>query len=250
MAKPKFLYDNRFKDGAPVASSIASGDYNVANLDDFRPYTWFKPNVLPATVTVDCGVAKAADYAMVYGHNLFSSGATFEVRGSTDNFAASDVLVATITPTSDLPFVLTWNLANYRYWRRRLTGAAVPAIAVAPIGAALVAPVYLEGTFSPVDRQVHGQTNRNENGHPLGRAVYCESWAESIKLLGVSWAWARTSFLPAWKSHLRGSPFGFIWDSDLYPEDVRLVQAGDRVEIPHRAGSFCDVMIDVEGVAP
>jgi hypothetical protein len=47
---PKILYDNRFKDAAPVASSTAVGNFNVLNMTDFRPYTWWKPTALPATV--------------------------------------------------------------------------------------------------------------------------------------------------------------------------------------------------------
>jgi len=94
-AKPKFLYDNRLNDGTPVASTTATGNYNVLNLLDFRPFTWWKPTSLPATVDVDSGVARAADYALIYGHDLHDAQVAVEVRGSTDNFAASDVLLAT-----------------------------------------------------------------------------------------------------------------------------------------------------------
>jgi len=250
MAKPKFLYDNRLNDATPVASSTAAGDFNVLNLRDWRPYTWWKPSAMPATVTVDCGSAKAADYALIYGHDLFTQGATVEIRGSTDNFSASDVLVATSTPGSNDPKLLTFSSQSFRYWRLRFTGSTAPSIAIGVIGAALEAPVYFEGSFSPIDRKVQGQTNRNENGHPLGRAVLFESWEARIRLPNVAWSWARDTFMPAWKTHLRGSPFGFIWESDLYPGDVRLVQAGDELQLPHRAGSLADVEISVEGIAP
>lgn len=250
MAKPKFLYDQRFNDATPAASSTATGDYNVLNLRDFRPYTWWKPAAMPATVTVDCGSARSADYALIYGHDLGTKGATAEIRGSTDNFSASDVLVATSTPTIDDPVLLTFTPASFRYWRLRLTGASAPSIAIAAIGAALEAPVYLEDSFSPIDRKVKGQTNRNENGHPLGRIVYFEEWSGRILLRNVTWSWARNTFMPAWKSSLRGVPFGFVWESALFPGDVRLVQAGMDLNIPHRAGSLCDVEIELEGVAP
>ena len=94
-AKPKFLHDNRLNDGTPVASTTAVGNYNVLNLLDFRPFTWWKPTALPATVTIDSGVPRAADYALIYGHDLHDAQVAVEVRGSTDNFAASDVLLAT-----------------------------------------------------------------------------------------------------------------------------------------------------------
>jgi len=90
---PKILHDNRLDDAAPVASTTAE-DYDVLNLRDWRPYTWWKPTALPATVTVDCGMARAADYAYINGHNLVSSHAAIEVRGSSDNFVTSDVRIA------------------------------------------------------------------------------------------------------------------------------------------------------------
>jgi hypothetical protein len=192
----------------------------------------------------------AADYALIYGHDLFTRGATLEVRGSTDNFSASNDLLATRLATSDDPLLVMFSLAQYRYWRMGLTGAAAPQLAIAAIGAALEAPKFIDGQFSPVDREVEGQTNRSENGHPLGRIVRFESWAARIQLRNVAWSWARDTFLPAWKKHLRGSPFGFVWESDLYPGDVRLVQAGDDLRIPHRAGALADVEIDVKGIAP
>jgi len=248
MSKPKFLYDSRLSDATPVASSTAAGDYNVLNLRDWRPYTWWKPSAMPATVTVDCGSAKAADYALVYGHDLATKAAMIEIRGSTDNFGASDVLVASSTPASDAPLLLGWASVSYRYWRARVTGAAAPSLAIVASGAALEAPVYLDGSFSPIDRRVEGQTNRSENGHPLGRVVYFESWKEMVTLRNVSWTWARDTLVPAWKAHLRGSPFGFIWESALYPGDVLLVQSADRLGIPHRAGALCDVEMELEGV--
>jgi len=94
-AKPKFLHDNRLDDGTPVASSTAAGNFNVLNLRDWRPFTWWKPTALPATVDEDSGVARAADYALIYGHDLHDAQVAVEIRGSTDNFAASDVLLAT-----------------------------------------------------------------------------------------------------------------------------------------------------------
>ena len=102
MGYPKIFHDNRLDDATPAASTTAAG-YNVLNLRDWRPYTKWQPTALPATVTVDCATAKAADYAVIWGHDLFTQGATLEIRGSTDNFAASNVLVATKTPTSNEP---------------------------------------------------------------------------------------------------------------------------------------------------
>lgn len=243
MAKPKFLYDNRFADATPVASSTAAGEFAVANLTDWRSYTWWKPASIPATVTVDSGSAKARDYMLVYGE-----AGTYEARGSTDNFSASNVLLGTLVLAKTGLGLLTFGSASHRYTRLTIPSGSAPAVAIAAIGAALEAPVFLEGQFSPIDRRVVGQRNRNENGHPLGSVVYFEEWQERILLPNVAWSWARDTFLPAWKAHLRGSPWAFAWESALYPEDVILVSSGDRLAIPHRAGSLCDVEVEAMGV--
>lgn len=248
MAKPHIFYDNRLADATVVASSTASG-YAAANVADWRAYSWWKPAALPATLTVDCTAPRAADYALVYGHDLYTQGCTVEVRGSTDNFAASDVLVATSTPTSNDPLLLLFASASYRYWRVRITGAgAAPALAIAAIGARLELPSWLPQPFDPVGRQIMGQSNRNERGQALGRVIEFESWKEQIKLERVTWSWLRSTWLPAWRAHLRSTPFVFGWEVDLYPTDLKLVTAGDKFDTPHYSGSTCDLTLDLEAV--
>lgn len=248
MALPALYYDNRLADAALVASSTASG-FAAANVTDWRPYTWWQPTALPATLTVDCGSARAADYALIWGHTLFTAGCTLEVRGSTDNFAGSNVLVASITPTSNDPFLLLFGSVSYRYWRIRITGAAtMPALAIAAIGAALNLPVGLPEGFDPIGRKVEGQSNRNENGQPLGRVVQFETWTESLKLQKVSWSWIRATWLPAWRAHLRSSPFVFAWDPGPYATELRLVTAGEQFTTPHQAGSRADLTVELKGV--
>lgn len=250
MAYPTIFHDNRLADATVVASTTASGaEYAAANLVDWRPYTWWKPTALPATLTTDCATAKAADYALVYGHTLFTAGCTVEVRGSTDNFGASNVLVASLTPTSDSPFLITFGSVSYRYWRLRITGAAtMPALAIVAIGARMELPTWLPQPFDPLGRKIDGQSNKNENGQPLGRSIDFEGWKQSIRLERVTWAWVRTTWLPAWRAHLRSTPFVFAWETSLYPEDVKLVTAGEDFKTPHYSGSTCDLQFDMTGV--
>lgn len=247
MAKPKLLYDSRFADAALVASSTATG-FAAANLADFRPYTWWKPAALPVTVTVDCGTPKSADYLLVHGHDLASQGCTLELRASTDNFAASDVLIATKTPTTDAQFLMLFASVAYRYWRLSLTGPAAPSLAIVAVGAALECPIWLPQGFDPLGREVVSQLNRNSRGQPLGRVVDFEEWSQTITLQRVPWAWPREVFAPAWDAHLRSSPFVLAWDTDLYPDELRLGVAGSGFKTPHYAGGTCDVVFEMTGV--
>lgn len=245
---PKILHENRLDDATPVASTTAT-DYNVLNLRDFRPYTWWKPTALPATVTVDCGSAKAVDYWAVYGHNLFTAGCTIELHGSTDNFSASDVTVDTFTPADNLAFARYVASVSYRYWRLRITGAAImPSLAIAALGVLLDVPSYLMEGFDPTGRKVIGVSNRSMDGHPLGRTVKYEQWEESLRFQLLSWSWLRDSFVAAWDAHLRDDPFLFVWDPSGHADEIYLVMVKDNFETPHRAGSLCDLTLDVVAV--
>lgn len=249
MGYPKLFFDNRFADATPVASTTAAGNFAAANVADMRPYTWWKPTALPATLTVDCAGAKAADSALIYGHDLHTQGASIEIRASTDNFSASDVLIDSLTPASDDPFLLEFASASYRYWRLKITGTTMPSLAIVVIGAALVMPKYLSSGYDPIGRTMIGQTNNNENGQPLGKIIDFEQRKQTPQFANVSWSWLRTTWQPAWNSNLRASPFIFAWDSVNYPAELDLLTMGDAYAAPHKPGGLCDLSFDVMGVA-
>ena len=244
---PKALYDNRLDDATPAASTTAAG-YSVLNLREWRPYTAWQPTALPATVTVDCGSAKAADYWAVYEHDLFTQGATIQLRGSTDNFAASDVLVDTVTPTSDAPFVRFIASTSYRYWRLRITGTTMPTLGIAAMGVAFDIPAYLSSGFDPIGRKVKGQSNRSELGHPLGRTVMYEAWEEGLSFECLSWSWLRADWLTAWREHLRDEPFLFMWDPTGHPAEIHLAAVKDEFKSPHQPGSYTSLSLTLYAV--
>lgn len=241
MAFPAFYYENRLDDGTPAASTTAAGDFNVLNLRDWRPYTWWKPTAVPATVTVDCGSAKAADYMVVYG-----GAATYEVRGSTDNFAASNVLVATLTLSELSLGLVRFNSISFRYWRVRQTGTVAP-VAIASIGVALNMPVGLmSGDF--LGRKIEGRYSRSMKGLPLGRVIDFEEFSESLAFRNLTWAWARSTWEPAWDAHLGLDPYVFAWDPENYPTELFLVCTRDKFSFKQRPGGQGDLEFEVTGV--
>lgn len=245
---PKILYESRLNDATPAASTTAAG-FNVANLTDYRSYTWWKPTAIPATVTVDCGSALAADYCAIWGHDLNTTGCTVEVRGSTDNFAASDVLVATSTPTSDKPLLVFFSSVSYRYWRLTFTTGTPPTIAIALVGALLDIPAGVRGGFDPVGRNTVEQYNRSVDGHALGKVIEFEAWRQTVSFELLSWAWIRSTWQAAWAAHIRSEPFLFAWDPTNHATEVFHCVVRDGFNTPHQPGSLTNLSFELNGLA-
>lgn len=67
-------------------------------------------------VTIDLGSAQAATACIIFAHTLLGTDSTIQLRKSTDNFAANDVLVGNFTWNSSA-MLLTFSSASSRYWR-------------------------------------------------------------------------------------------------------------------------------------
>lgn len=248
---PKILYESRFNDATPAASTTAAG-FNVANLTDYRSYTWWKPTAIPATVTVDCGSAQSADYCAIWGHDLASTGCSVQVRGSTDNFSASDVLVAesdTPAVTSDKPLLITFTSASYRYWRLTFASGTVPTIAIALLGELLDIPAGVRSGLDPIGRKVVEQFNQSVEGHALGKVLEYEAWKQTVTFELLSWAWIRSTWQAAWAAHIRSEPFLFAWDPTNHPLEIFHCVTRDGFSTPHRSGSLADLSFELNALA-
>lgn len=245
MSWPILLQDNRFADGVPAASGTASGD--PRNIADLRDFTFWEPPALPATLTVNCGVAKAVDAFGVFKHNLGSAGCTIELHGSSDNFVASDVTVATKTPASDKPFMLTFASVYYQYWRAVITGGAtMPIIAMVIAGAAVYFPRGVAAGFDPLGRTTDGQSNNNDNGSLLGGIINYQGRSKTMNFVAEK-TWLRSTFEPAWDGGLVGSPALLAWDNGNYPDEILHVRMGTGFSAPHRAGPYADLTLTIAG---
>lgn len=247
-ALPALLYDNRLEDGTPAASTTET-EFDVLNLRDLRPYSFWKPTALPATITVDCGATAAADFAAIYRHDLASRDCFVEIRGSTDNFSSSDVLLIRRRPTTDESLILPFDPVEYRYWRIVVDGLEIPTLAIALIGEALRLPRRFPLGFDITRRDPQAATNISAGGYPLGRVISYEEWRQRLEQDRVTWSWIRETWIPAWKAHLRSEPFLLAWDSTDHPTEVQLAIAAGGYETPTLFGEYCGLTLDLQGVA-
>ncbi len=83
LENPKILHDNRLDDATPVASDTdADTQYDVLNLRDWRPYTFWKPSTVGAgqSIGVDPGFSGNVDYLYMSAHDVFSNHCCVQIR--------------------------------------------------------------------------------------------------------------------------------------------------------------------------
>jgi len=122
----RLFYDNLI-DPSAVTVTVSSEDAalpgsNVQNA--LRGRVWRTEDSTAAEyITFDLGATGTASAAIIENHTLTAadeSAGDIVVRGSTDNFSVSDVLVATFSQEAGTMLV-TFSAVGYRYWRIAFT---------------------------------------------------------------------------------------------------------------------------------
>lgn len=192
-------------------------------------------------------VSPSVDYWCIYGHDLGTNGCTVELRRSTDNFAASDVLVDSVTPDDDAPILRLVSSANARYWRLRVVNGTAPTLAIAAAGQKLEFPRRLLQPFDPLAHTARGQANESETGNPLGAVDAYDEWQQDIELRHIDAAWVRDSFRPAWLAHLKNQPFVFAWDPVDHISELYYCHPVRAYRAPSGPGQFVDFGLNLRG---
>lgn len=106
-----------------LSSSSADSNFPLTNLGTGFPFKVFRFNSAGTddTITIDLGSSQSATFASIHGHNVDSGITALQLRKSTDNFSANDVLVDTFTVV-DTAMYVSFNSTSSRYWRLKFTG--------------------------------------------------------------------------------------------------------------------------------
>jgi len=231
--KPCILYDNRLNDGVPSANYTGAG--SALNLKDLRTYTYWKGSgVLTHYVTVNCGSPIPANGVAIIGHNFASIGAAISVECSSDNFVADvTVALAGFIPASDKALLEKFPIVMKSSWRLKMSGmSAAPQMAVLMIGLLLEFPSYLQGGYDPSPEQINSRSKRSKTGNLLGSVVDFQVISISAKWGRLSDDWFRTTFKPAWDSHISQlKPFFWAFESGTHPYDVFFVKVPDNFSL-------------------
>ena len=129
------LNANLFTQASTYSSSSEDSNYPVENVGDGITGNPFKFSSAGTddTITIDLGSSQSATFVSVHGHNIDSGVTAVQLRKSTDNFAANDVLVATLTVSSPT-FFATFTSTSSRYWRIKFVGTNSDPIEIGELG--------------------------------------------------------------------------------------------------------------------
>ncbi|MBT9169442.1 MAG: hypothetical protein DDT19_02802 [Syntrophomonadaceae bacterium] len=252
MATPIILFDNRFLDGTPTATSTAAG-FSVLNIRDGKTYTyWRAAHAGTNFITVDCGVARAVSTFAVIGHNLASASATVSVESSADNITWT-VRLAGFTPSSDKAFLRIVNWAIARFWRIRIvTATVIPFIAVAVIGSRTEFPFPPDVPYIPYRESIEAETSIGKTGHILGSVIRFKPIEITARFSNLPREWVMNYFIFFWNSHISNlRPFFWAWNIGVYPDMIFYVTVDKTAsfETPMSVLPFIDsIELNMRGI--
>lgn len=216
-----------------------------------RQTTWerWKPTAMPATLNIDAGVAKSANYIGIAAHTLGSSAVTVVVEYSLDN--AAWTTIDTIEPADNSAIMVLFDEVQARYWRVTVSAGTIPNIGVVYIGKTLDMQRPIYGGHSPINlsRQTVVRPTESEKGQWLGRSVIRYGLQTSYDWSNLTAAWYRANFDPFVKE-ARFHPFFIAWRPEDYPQEVAFGWTSQDIQ-PNNSGTrdLMNVSISVSAYA-
>lgn len=260
-------YDNGVNETSLTASSSAAG-FPASHLATPFTFELWKPDQLPASVSIDLEYARAVDYIAIGAHTLGSMTLTFEY--------SDDAITYTTLQTAVLedngPMMICFNEVTSRYWRITFEGWAGPTLSLdftqqlylvgtydgstggasagaLFLGKSLIMQRMIYGGHSPsrLSRDVRYTTNTSDGGQWLGRSVVRRSESASFSWQNLDSSWYRDNFEP-FVEYAVENPFFIAWRPDGYANEVTYGYTSADVE-PSNMGvkNFMSVGLQVTG---
>ena len=222
-------YKNVLETGTVTASTEASG-FDKESAYDWRPFTFWQPTAVPASLVVDMGSAVDVDYFALASHDLFDNGSTIVLQYSNDNFSGdiNDAFTA-ITPSDNDVIFETFATINERYWRIYVTGG-VSSIGVTSFGEQTDLTKGMAIRFAPptLSRDSKMITSESNKGQFLGRSIERTGYPGMVKLRLLDPAWVRSTW-DVFIDHAELKPFFFSWDDGDYSDEAVLAWTNGKI---------------------
>lgn len=208
---PTILFNNLFLNGT-LAASTEAVNYAKENVRSENTVKSWRPTALPATLSVDLGVATSADSFAIVSHNCGTNGNTVYLESSTDGIAWTTR--CTVIPTDNTTILGLFTSVSARYWRIQVAFGTVPTIAVVFLSQRFNFPAGVRPPYTPVwlSQQFELLTANTLGGQFLGNRVLRKAGKTSIGLVALETGFVESSLI-SFREHFNSGK-AFVWASN------------------------------------
>lgn len=227
---PLIAWDNLVQQGTLVATSSAAG-FPVTGLQNGVTSDPWRPNAMPATVTLTLSGARSASVLCFAAHDMATQGVTVILER---NVASVWTAVVTYAPTSDNPFMLSFPAVSATEWRVRFTGSNTFRLAVMTLALGLTIPGRIIPPHTPLHRVSEVELvgdSESGTGNFLQADFERVGGKASLAFSVQMNAFATGADFEAFRQHFnRGRPFFIACFPTTYPLDIGYVWRGNGAQ--------------------
>jgi len=241
-------YDN-FVPSATVTATSAAAAWPADSIQRENTFERWQPTSGTASITIDNGTAKPADYVGIASHTLGSTGSTVTVEKSADN--STWTTIETVSPSENSALMIIFAKVTDRYFRVSVAGSTAPQIGVIYLGVALAMQRAIYSGHTPITlgRRTVKRPTKSEDGQFLGSSTIRHGLQTSFSWQHLKAGWYREYFDPFVKS-ARSKPFFIAWRPSKFPNEIGFCWAtGDITPSNMGVLDYMDVSMSVEGYA-
>ncbi len=233
----RILYESIATIDNAIGSSEAAGFPAVSAVNS-DTYEYWKPVTMPATFTVDAGVAKDVDAVGIAAHSFATDNVTITIEYSTDGSTWSGVSTGSFGAQDGTPVLALFDSVYARYWRITFAGSTAPQIGVIYIGQALQMQRPFYGGHTPINlgRVTDYIGNMSEGGQILGTFVIRKGTKTQYDWNNLTAAWVRETFDPFIRAVRGARPFFLAWNALTFPREVGYLIVGEDIR-PSNTGT-------------
>lgn len=241
---PLIGWDNLLPQGTVTATSSAAG-YPVTGLLNGVTTDPWRPDAMPATVTVELPTQRYASMLCFAAHDMGTQGVTVILERLV---AAVWTHVMTVAPSDDAPLILSFNAVQSDDWRVRFTGENTFKLSVISLSLGLILPGRILPPHVPLHRVSEVELvgdSESGTGEFLQADFNRTGGRASINLSVQLPDFATGEEFEAFRQHYnRGRPFFMASFPSYEPQDVgylwRAKNAGS-ILTPYRDAVFMSI---------
>ena len=225
---PMIVWENLIGQGTLAASSSAAGFPVSGLLNGVTTDPW-RPDAMPATLTLDLGEDKPASALCFAAHDMGTQGVTVALERWN---GSAWVAVMSVTPDDDSPIMMSFPIQDASEWRVTFSGDNTFRLSVASLGRGLIVPGRVVPPHVPLHRasEVDLVGDSESGTGEFLQADFMRTGGRAFVNFSVQLAdFAAGDDFEGFRQHFnRGKPFFMACFPRFEPKDMGYLWRGER----------------------